>query len=168
MATARKPRTRKSPPDEALLPAPYAIPRFRVSLVKESESAWSEKNAIHGPADVESLLAPLFAGMDREALYVCLLDSKNRILGVNLVSLGILDSALVHAREVFKPAILLGAAAIILAHNHPSGDPTMSAEDKRVTERIHEAGKLIGIDLLDHVVIGDADRWVSLKERGVL
>ena len=153
---------------QCTLAIPYAIPRYRVSVVKESESAWADKPAIHAPADVHTLLAPIFADMDREALYTVLLDSKNRILGLNLVSLGILDSSLVHPREVFKPAIVLGAAAIILAHNHPSGDPTPSAEDKRVTERIAEVGKLIGIDLLDHVVIGDTSRWVSLKERGVL
>jgi DNA repair protein RadC len=123
MARARKSRAHTSPPEQTCLPIPYAIPRFRVSAVKEAESAWSQSQTIHSPADVERILAPIFADMDREALYVVLLDSKNTILGVNLVSLGILDSSLVHPRETFKPAILLGAAAIVIAHNHPSGAP---------------------------------------------
>jgi DNA repair protein RadC len=84
---------------------------------------------------------------------------------INTVSIGILDSSLVHPREVFKNAIVASAASIIVAHNHPSGDPTPSIEDKRVTQRLYEAGQLLGIDLLDHVVIGD-NRWVSLKQIG--
>ena len=83
------------------------------------------------------------------------------------VSVGILDSSLVHPREVFKDAILASAASMIVAHNHPSGDPTPSNEDKRVTLRLAEAGQLLGIELLDHIILGD-NRWVSLKERGVI
>ena len=94
-----------------------------------------------------------------------LLDSKNRVQRINTVSIGILDSSLVHPREVFKDAILASAASIIVAHNHPSGDPTPSIEDKRVTQRLYEAGQLLGIDLLDHIVIGD-NKWVSLKQIG--
>jgi DNA repair protein RadC len=84
---------------------------------------------------------------------------------IHTVSIGILDSSLVHPREVFKDAILASSASIIVAHNHPSGDPTPSVEDKRVTQRLYEAGQILGIDLLDHIVIGD-NKWVSLKQLG--
>lgn len=168
MATASKPRTRRSSPEQTLLPIPYEVPRYRVSLVREGNSGWSATRRITTPADVASIMEPVFAGMDREACFVLLLDTKNGVLGMNLVSLGILDSSLVHPREVFKPAILLGAASILLLHNHPSGDPTPSAEDKRVTERIAEAGKLLGIELMDHVILADSGGCVSLKERGIL
>jgi DNA repair protein RadC len=82
------------------------------------------------------------------------------------VSIGTLDSSLVHPREVFKDAILASAAAIIVVHNHPSGDPSPSAEDRRITTRLQECGTLLGIELLDHIILGD-NRFVSLKERGV-
>ena len=82
--------------------------------------------------------------------------------------MGILDSTVVHPREVFKPAILSNAASILVGHNHPSGDPTPSGEDGQVTERLQQAGDVLGIDLLDHVIIGEEGRWVSLKERGML
>ena len=82
--------------------------------------------------------------------------------------MGCLTSSLVHPRETFKPAILGGAAAIVLAHNHPSGDPEPSAEDVALTRRLVSAGTLLGIEVLDHVIIGEAGRFVSLKERGVI
>jgi DNA repair protein RadC len=151
-----------------LLPIPYEVPRYRVCLVREPESGWGASRKISTPADVAAIMEPILAGLDREACYVLLLDTKNQVMGLNLVSLGILDSSLVHPREVFKPAVLLGAAAVMLLHNHPSGDPTPSLDDRRVTERIAEAGRLLGIDLMDHIVLGEAGRWVSLKERGML
>jgi DNA repair protein RadC len=93
------------------------------------------------------------------------LDTKNRVLGFHVVSVGSLGASLVHPREVFKIAILANAASVILVHNHPSGDPEPSAEDRRVTERLKEAGELVGIPVLDHVVIGDG-RYVSFTDRG--
>lgn len=82
-----------------------------------------------------------------------LLDTQNRVIGINTVSIGILDSSLVHPREVYKPAIIANASAsIILAHNHPSGDPMPSHEDRRVTERLVQAGKILGIEVLDDVI----------------
>jgi DNA repair protein RadC len=124
-----------------------------------------ERPAIHSPQDVSTLLMPELRDLKKEYLKSLLLDSKNRVMKINTVSIGILDSSLVHPREVFKDAIVASAASIIVAHNHPSGDPTPSIEDKRVTQRLYEAGQLLGIDLLDHVVIGD-NRWVSLKQIG--
>ena len=93
------------------------------------------------------------------------LNTKNRITGIHVFSVGSLNSAIVHPREVFKQAILNNSAAIILFHNHPSGDPTPSKEDISVTKRLKEAGTLLGIEVLDHIIVGDG-RYVSLKEKG--
>jgi DNA repair protein RadC len=103
--------------------------------------------------------------LEREVFYVLLLDGKNRAQGEVLVSEGSLTAALVHPREVFAPAIREAAAAVILVHNHPSGDPTPSAEDRALTERLRQVGELVGIRVLDHVVIGRG-RWASLAEEG--
>ncbi len=126
-----------------------------------------EKPTIRGPQDVANLLLPELRDAHKEHFKSLLLNTKNQVLKAVTVSVGILDSSLVHPREVFKDAIAVSAAALIVAHNHPSGDPTPSVEDKRVTERLAEAGQLLGIELLDHIIVGD-NRWVSLKERGVL
>ncbi len=126
-----------------------------------------EKPIIRSPQDVANLLMPELRDLKKEHLKSLLLDTKNRVLKIMSVSVGILDSSLVHPREVFKDAIIASAAAIIVAHNHPSGDPTPSAEDRRITQRLAEAGQILGIELLDHIVLGD-NKWVSLKERGVL
>jgi len=96
-----------------------------------------------------------------------LLNQKNGIIGINTVSVGNLSSSIVHPREVFKPAIVAGAASIIVAHNHPSGDPTPSSNDIYVTTRLKEAGDILGIAVLDHVIIGDGC-YVSLKARDLL
>jgi DNA repair protein RadC len=96
-----------------------------------------------------------FEQLDREMFVALLLDGKNQVLGFNVVSVGSLTAALVHPREVFKPAILANAAALILVHNHPSGDPEPSAEDKAITERLRHAADIVGIRIVDHVVIGD-------------
>lgn len=101
----------------------------------------------------------------KEHLFVLCFDVRQRLLGIEVVSVGILDANIVHPREVFTCALKYHAASIILAHNHPSGDPQPSDEDFRVTERICEGGKLLGISVMDHVVVG-AGCWVSLMERG--
>jgi DNA repair protein RadC len=103
--------------------------------------------------------------LDREVFYVLLLDGKNRVQGEVRVSEGSLTAALVHPREVFAPAIRAAAAALVLVHNHPSGDPTPSAEDRAITERLRQAGELIGIRVLDHVVIGRGS-YTSMAEAG--
>jgi len=103
--------------------------------------------------------------LDREVFYVLLLDGKNRVQGEVRVSEGSLTAALVHPREVFAPAIREAAAALILVHNHPSGDPTPSAEDRAITERLRQVGELVGIRVLDHVVIGKG-RYASMADEG--
>ena len=105
--------------------------------------------------------------LDREHFRVLILNTKNHILKNCLVSIGSLNSSLVHPREVFKQAIKSSGAAVILIHNHPSGDPYPSNEDIEITKRLHEAGKIVGIEVLDHIIIGDGS-FVSLKERSVL
>jgi DNA repair protein RadC len=100
--------------------------------------------------------------LDREMFCAIYLNRKNNVLAINTVSVGGLASSLVHPREIFKPAFLTSAAAIILVHNHPSGDPTPSAEDLNITRRLAEAGKLLGIEVLDHIIIG-VGRHISLK-----
>jgi DNA repair protein RadC len=106
-------------------------------------------------------------GLDREHFQVVLLDAKNRVLGTELVSIGTLNASLVHPREALKPAIQRSAAAIILVHNHPTGVPEPSPEDLEVTERFVRSGRIVGIEVLDHVIIGDG-RFQSLRESGLM
>ncbi|MDQ2688001.1 MAG: DNA repair protein RadC [Armatimonadota bacterium] len=123
--------------------------------------------AIGGPRDVANLLMPDLRYLKKETLKSILMDTKNRVLSIKTVSIGDLSSSIVHPREVFKDAIIASAASLIVAHNHPSGDPTPSADDVAVTKRLMDAGSILGIDLLDHIVIGDG-KFVSLKERGLI
>ena len=118
-----------------------------------------------GAKDVFEYLHPHVAGKEKEMFFALLLDSKNRLLREEVVSVGTLTASLVHPREVFRPAIRESAASIIVAHNHPSGDPSPSAEDLDVTARLKSAGELMGIPVLDHVILG-AGTYTSLAERG--
>ncbi|MDP2218483.1 MAG: DNA repair protein RadC [Methanolobus sp.] len=123
------------------------------------------KRKIRSPADVYSLLYPKMREQKRERLVALLLDTKNQVLREEVISIGSLNANIVHPREVFKAALMESCASVILSHNHPSGDPTPSREDIAVTEKLIEGGKLLGIDVLDHVVIGEG-RYVSLKDEG--
>ncbi len=123
------------------------------------------KRKIRSPADVYSLLYPKMREHKRERLVALLLDTKNHVIREEVISIGSLNANIVHPREVFKAALMESCASVILSHNHPSGDPTPSREDIAVTEKLVEGGKLLGIDVLDHVVIGDG-RYVSLKDEG--
>lgn len=104
--------------------------------------------------------------LDREQLIVCCLDTKNQPTAINVVSVGSLNTSIVHPREVFKPAILSNSASIILFHNHPSGDSAPSREDISITERIKESGNILGIKLIDHIIIGE-DSYCRLKIRWI-
>lgn len=123
--------------------------------------------SIGGPRDVANLLMPDLRYQKKEHLKSLLMNTKNRVLAIKTVSIGDLSSSIVHPREVFKDAVVASAASIIVAHNHPSGDPTPSSEDVAVTKRLIQAGEIMGIDLLDHIVLGDGV-FVSLKERGLI
>ena len=119
---------------------------------------------LRAPERVFRLLEPELRGLRRETFHVLLLDGKHALLRRELVSVGTLTTSLVHPREVLRPAVREAAAAMICAHNHPSGDPEPSPEDLAVTRRLIRAGRTLGIPLLDHVVIG-AGRFVSLRDR---
>ena len=118
---------------------------------------------MRGSADVARLVRDSARGSRRESFFAMLLDARHRVLTLHVVSTGGIDAAPVHPREVFSPAIRDGASAIVVAHNHPSGDPTPSSEDHRITERLREAGELVGIRLLDHLVVG-AKRYYSFAD----
>ena len=123
--------------------------------------------AIASPADAANLLMYQLAALEQEYLYVLLLDTRNRLIGQPIeVYHGSLNTSLIRVGEVFREAVKVNAAGVIVAHNHPSGDPSPSPEDVAVTRALIEAGKLLDIDVLDHLVIG-RHRFVSLKERGL-
>lgn len=122
---------------------------------------------LSGPDDVADMFMREMSGLDREHFRAILLNTKNRILGVRTISIGSLNASIVHAREVFRAAVAESAQAIVLVHNHPSGLPDPSSEDVVVTERLAEAGRILGIEILDHIVLG-SQGFVSLKELGHL
>ncbi len=125
-----------------------------------------ERPTINSPADAAALVAYEMSALEQEHLRVFLLDTRNHVLDIVEVYKGSVNSSQVHVGELFKPAVRRNATAIIVAHNHPSGDPTPSPDDVAVTRAIVQAGKLLNVDVLDHIVIGQG-RWVSLKERGL-
>src|SRR5690348_4009576 len=143
---------------------PYRVPRYRLTLVAES-SAITSSEPIQTSIVAATVLRPCFDGLDREQFLVCGVDAKHRIIGINIVSIGSLTLAIVHPREVFKPLILMNAAACICAHNHPSSDPTPSPEDRVLTQRLRQGADLLGITLLDHVILG-GDRHFSFADYG--
>ncbi len=121
--------------------------------------------ALRAPRDVARMFMDEMKHLDREHFRAALLNTKNRVIRTVTVSIGSLNASIVHPREILKPAIQASAASIVLVHNHPTGDPTPSREDIEFTRRFARCGELIGIELLDHVIIG-ADRWQSLREGG--
>lgn len=125
------------------------------------------RTVLSTPAEVYAAFAPLMEDLKREVFRVALLDAQNRLLRDCVVSEGTLSASLVHPREVFKPAILESAASVVLLHNHPSGDPTPSREDVRLTRQLAECARLLGFRVHDHLVIGRG-RFVSFAERGLL
>lgn len=132
-----------------------------------SPGATDERPLVTSPEAAAAVLVPLLADRDREACIVLLLDTRHRLLDHVVVSVGSIDHTFMSPREVFRDALLGNAAALVLGHNHPSGDASPSRDDERVTRRLAEAAELIGIDLLDHLVVGDG-RWTSLARRGCL
>lgn len=127
----------------------------------------SQKTIICCPEDVADYVMPRFRYEQREHFAVILMNVKNHILSMPIISVGSLTASVVHPREVFKVAIQQTAASMILVHNHPSGDPTPSREDIAITNRLVEVGRLMDIPVLDHVVLGN-DNYISLKEKGMI
>ncbi|MCC5910060.1 MAG: DNA repair protein RadC [Clostridiaceae bacterium] len=138
-----------------------------LKMCKEQSILYSPRK-IASPEDSLNLLRQFLENKDREAFIVICLDTKNQPSCIHVCSIGTLNSSLVHPREIFKTAILSNAASIIVAHNHPSGDPTPSSEDVSITRRLKEAGSLLGIQLLDHIIIGEKTRYVSFKEKSLI
>ena len=134
---------------------------------RAAEEVRPERDKVRSARDVYERMRLAMRDLPHEEFHVLLLNTQNEILRDLQITRGTLDASLVHPREVFRPAIAEAAASIILVHNHPSGDPTPSAEDRAVTRQLRAAGQTIGIDVLDHVVVGEG-RYVSLAEAGVL
>jgi DNA repair protein RadC len=145
---------------------------LKVSLVRDGAVPRVSNDPCDSPARVATLARQFIpAGEEREHLLVILCDSRTMVKGVAVISVGTLSAALVHPREVFRPAIVAGAAGIILVHNHPSGDANPSSDDRDTTRRIGRAGELLGIPCVDHVIIGDeggACATFSFHEHGLL
>lgn len=127
-----------------------------------------QRPTISTPEDVVAECGPQLRGLDREHFWTLALNTKNRLLRIVEVSVGSLNASIVHPRELFKEAVRLSAASIVVVHNHPSGDPTPSGADIQLTRRIVKAGDVLGIDVLDHVVIGDGGEHASLRDLGMM
>lgn len=138
--------------------------RVRLSLVRERAD---QPYVLRAAGDVVPLVREFLRDDPRERFMVVYLDVRHRPIAVHDAHTGTCDGTLVHPREVFGPALQLAASAIVIVHNHPSGDPTPSAEDKKVTERLRSVGELVGIEVLDHVVLGDV-RYFSFASEQIL
>jgi len=138
---------------------------YELKVIRERKAGYGRRYSLRSSRDIYETFRDRFVWADREEFVVLLLDAKNTLLGFHVVSVGSLTSTIVHPREVFKIAVLGNAASLILLHNHPSGDPTPSAEDRAITTRLCQVGELLGIKVLDHVVIGDG-RYVSFVDDG--
>ncbi len=145
----------------AQLKAAFALGRRLMSESLEGNAAFSSSRTVY------SYYAPRFKNLKKEVFLSLLLDTKNRLIREVKVSEGTLTNSLIHPREAFREAIRESAAAILFVHNHPSGDPEPSRDDVAVTERLKATGDIIGINVLDHVIIGDG-RYVSLREKGIV
>jgi len=139
----------------------YELPVYKVVLVRERPGPTRDMS---DPSSAAGLFAEYFSGLDRECFVVAMLDTKLKLIGLNTVSIGSLNQSVVHQREVFKPAILSSTFAILLGHNHPSGSVLPSVEDKKLTERLVCAGKILGIEVLDHIIVGYGKEYYSMKE----
>ena len=137
-----------------------------LSLGRKLLQPEDERPTIHSPGDAAQILMPLLAHRPQEYLMVMMLDTRNRMLDVAELYRGSLNSSMVRVGEVFKPALQRNAASVLVAHNHPSSDPTPSPEDVAVTRAIVQAGKLLDVSVVDHIICG-LSRWVSLKEKGL-
>jgi DNA repair protein RadC len=156
------------PIPEARPARPYATPIYRVSLIREANVTLAQPQ-IRSSRDAAVVFREHLGNVDREHFMVGMLDQKNKMIGINTVSMGSLTASVVHPREVFKPAILSNAAALVCCHNHPSGAPQPSQEDRALTTRLVDVGKLLGINVLDHIILGDGNEsYFSFADEGLL
>lgn len=148
----------------------YEYCKYRLELVKETTTVSEYEYDIRKPNDVKDFLVNI-CKLDRQPQETCVLialNSKGKIIGFTTLSVGDLNSSIMHPREIFKYLITCNACAGVLGHNHPSEDPTPSDTDIESTKRIMEAGKVIGIEIVDHVIVGNEDNYVSLKSAGYI
>ncbi len=143
-----------------------AISIVRIQMVREGSFPYSP-NPVRNSSDAAKIFQAYLAGADREYFVILLLDGKHRVNALNVVSVGSLTCAIVHGREVFKPAVVSNAASVILSHNHPSGDVSPSPEDVALTRRLVKAGEVLGIKVLDHIIIGEG-QYMSFADRGMI
>jgi DNA repair protein RadC len=157
----------------SLKDAPVQIERLEAALELGRRTRLSHKSRsvtrIETPRDVNRLMATILDGTEeRKVFHAILLDTKNHLKSVVEVSIGSLNASIVHPRELFKTAVEVSAASIVVTHNHPSGDPTPSGADIQLTRRLVKAGDVLGIEVLDHVVTGGGDDFSSLRELGLM
>lgn len=139
---------------------------FELASRLQNTAADGEKPYVRTPEEASAVVKGRLAGKMKEVFLVLSLDTRNHLIKTSEVSVGSLDSSIVHPREVFREAISASASAVIFVHNHPSGDPQPSEDDIKLTKRLYETGEVIGISVLDHVVMGD-NRFISLKREGL-
>ena len=139
---------------------------FELANRLDSPPGTGKRQLVRNPVEVVGLVRGRLKGKKKEHFLVVLLDTRNQVIKVSEVSVGSLDTSVVHPREVFKEAISASAAAVIFVHNHPSGDTEASEDDIRLTKRLAEAGEIMGIDVLDHIIVTDKD-YLSLKGKGL-
>jgi len=155
--------------EQTTKPKQTSIPVYKVCLVREGRVPCYNQQ-IRSAVDAATLLHTYLADVDREHFVVLMLDQKNKVIGINTVSIGSLTASIVHPREVFKVAILANCASIIIGHNHPSSDCQPSREDRAMTTRLVEAGKLLGISVLDSLIVATdgSGKYFSFADEGLL
>ncbi|MDO8915693.1 MAG: DNA repair protein RadC [Coriobacteriia bacterium] len=159
--------------DLMLLPGvgPAGAARLLACLeMSRRASSWpaASRPVVSTAEDVVALCATQMRGLDREHFWALALNTKNQLLRMVEISVGSLNASIVHPRELYKEAVRLSAASVVVVHNHPSGDPTPSGADVQLTRRLVRAGEVLGIELLDHVVIGDGGSFASIREMGAM
>lgn len=147
------------------------VPRWRLSLIREADSEYTTDDdkapRLHSPGTTAAWLwSHVYHDAASEMMSALYLDSRLRVIGYTVAYVGTTTRAAVEPRGVLVPALLANASSLVLAHNHPSGDPSPSLEDLAFTRRIREAGEAVGVELVDHLILGSAERWCSLKDRG--
>lgn len=151
-------------------PVYESVNLYSLKLVKESSVKYETDKLINSPAAAAEYFKKIFdiGNRPNEIFAILALTAKNKLAGAHMISQGTVNNANVHPREVYKCAILNNATAIVLGHNHPSGDLSPSREDIETTKRLILAGKIIGIDVLDHIIMGDSNNYMSLREQGLI
>lgn len=165
----RRPQAKKGKPTGSPRPSPFATPAIRMLETRLDVSLGCKPGQpVRSAIDVTRLVRELIGDADREHFVALYLNARHFVTHVHVVSRGSSQSAPVHPREVFKGAYLANAAALVVAHNHPSGDVNPSPDDRAITERLREAGQLLGIELLDSVIVGPGREFFSAAEGRIL